>query len=405
MKDTQKNIIIIGAGASGFFAAIHNKQQYPDQTVILIEKSQNVLSKVKISGGGRCNVTHACFDPARLCGYYPRGQKALRGAFHRFQPEDTIKWFESHGVKLKVESDNRVFPVSDKSQSIIDCLVKVAKQSGVKIWTGCDVRHVSKQDGLFHVELGNGQSHVSHRLILATGSSRVGYQWAGSLGHTLIEPVPSLFTFKVNDKALLERQGVTIKEVELGLKGFKKKRYRGPVLITHWGVSGPGVIQCSAWHARDLHQSQYTSTLALCWLPDRDAMTCKRHCVAFGQENPNKKLSSQSPFNEIPTRFWQYLVEKSQIEAGRTWHQVSEKEMGALVGSLISDVLKISGKGQFKEEFVTCGGVKLDEIEFKNMSSKVCPGLHIVGELLDIDGITGGFNFQNAWTTGYLSSL
>ncbi len=403
MKDFDSKIVILGGGAAGFFSAIHNKKNNPNSTVVMIEKSGQVLSKVKISGGGRCNVTHACFEPKLLSENYPRGGRELLGPYHVFQSKDTIAWFEAHGVALKIESDNRVFPVSDQSQEIIDCLVRVATGLGIKIWTHAQVTDILKKDPNFCLSLADGQVLMCQKLVLATGSNPQGYVWAKQFGHTIEAPVPSLFTFRVDDPALHALSGLAVDFAQVWIAGEKKKGQKGPVLMTHWGMSGPGIIKLSAWNARSLFEAGYRTALYVNWLPHVDIDVLKERVAEFQGNHPKKGVGSQSPFFEIPTRLWAYLIEKTKVSAQTLWKQINSKQIDRLVQELSEGVFAIAGKGTFKEEFVTCGGVSLKEVNFKTMESKVCPGLYIIGELLDIDGVTGGFNFQNAWTTGFLS--
>jgi predicted Rossmann fold flavoprotein len=398
-------IIIIGGGAAGFFSAIHNKESNPNCDVIIIEKSKQLLSKVAISGGGRCNVTHACFEPKRLCDHYPRGSKELRGPFHTFQPTDTMQWFESHGVPLKVESDNRVFPASNNSQSIIDCLLKKAQNLGIKIWTECTVSKIKKTEFNFELSFESGEIEICKKLVLATGSSRPGHSLAKSLGHTIIQPVPSLFTFKIHDHQLHKLSGLAIQHAEVWLEGKKKQSQTGPLLVTHWGMSGPSIIKLSAWNARNLHESKYQTTLIVNSLPSLKVYEITSKLTHFQQLNPKKLIINQSPFPEIPHRLWAYLVGRTKVTDDQCWNSLQSKKIESISQELSQGRYTITGKGQFKEEFVTCGGVSLKEINFKTMESTRCKGLHIIGELLDIDGITGGFNFQNAWTTGFISGL
>ena len=395
--------MIIGGGAAGFFSAIHNKQNHPDCDVIIIEKSKDVLAKVNLSGGGRCNVTHACFDPNLLCNYYPRGAKEMRGPFFAFQPKDTMAWFESHGVPLKIEPDNRVFPVSNKAQSISRCLVETATQLGIKIWTECPVNSVIKEGSDFILLLENNQKHRCQKLVLATGSGRTGYKFAKQFGHTIVEPIPSLFTFKINDNALHTLRGLSVENTHVWIEGHKKQIQMGPTLITHWGVSGPAIIKLSAWQAKLFHGRQYQLSIKVNWLPHFKEKELKQYLIQFKTKAPKKCVITQCPFTEIATRLWGYLVLKSKSTNTTTWSSLSPKQIDLLIQELTHCHYEVTGKSPFKEEFVTCGGVSLKEVHFKTMESKVCGGLHIVGELLDIDGVTGGFNFQNAWTTGFLS--
>ena len=390
-------VFVIGGGAGGFFAAIHHKLAHPNDCVVIIEKSSEVLSKVRISGGGRCNVTHACFDPRELASFYPRGSRELLGPFHRFSPTDTMAWFESRGVSLKVESDNRVFPVSDSSESIVDCLVGEAARLGVNVWTQCPLGSIEKHDR-FRLALGNGAVHDADKVVLATGSSRVGHGFAKALGHTIQDPIPSLFTFKIVDKALQALSGLSVQNAIVHLEGVPKAGQTGPVLITHWGLSGPAIIKLSAWQARRLHESKYHIGLVVNCVGESD--------VSFERMmGSSKKVMGTSPIAAIPTRLWRYLVTKSGVLSSMTWKQLTPKQLSRLQSCLIHDRFEIVGKGVFKEEFVTCGGVSLNEVNFKTMESKRCDGLFFAGEILDIDGVTGGFNFQNAWTTGFLSSV
>jgi predicted Rossmann fold flavoprotein len=396
-------IVVIGAGAAGFFSAIHNKQNNPKSRVIILEKSAHVLSKVKISGGGRCNVTHACFDPKQLCNYYPRGAKALRSVFYRFQPEDTMTWFEDRGVKLKIESDNRVFPVSNNSQSIIDCLEKTAFKLEIEVYTQVKIKSIKKENKLFYIENDKKNNIQCHKLILATGSSKFGYELAKKLGHNIKGPVPSLFTFKVADSNLHKLSGLSVLNGGVTLAGQKKLSHQGPLLITHWGLSGPAIIKCSAWHAEELFDKKYQVGCSINWIPHLNNQQVLDQLHMFKTKHAKKKIGTISLLETLPTRLWGYLLAKIKVDVNRSWNCLSAKELNKIAIELQASKFNIIGKGIFKEEFVTCGGVDLDEINFKTMESKKCRGLHIVGELLDIDGITGGFNFQNAWSTGFVS--
>jgi len=398
------NIVIIGGGAAGFFSAIHNKNAYPKATVTILEKSAHVLSKVKISGGGRCNVTHACFDPRDLIQFYPRGGKELLGPFHQFNPRQTVDWFMQHGVRLKTEQDNRMFPVTNSSQTIIDCLVQKANTLKIRVKTHTHVTQIKRTPTGFELTLSEGNVIQCSKLILATGSSRQGHDFARQLGHTIHRPVPSLFTFNIKDSRLHQRKGLSVAHTHAWLKGQQKKFQQGPTLITHWGLSGPSIIKLSAWHARELHDTQYKGVLCINWLPDYPPNQLHQHLTSLQKKSPKKQCVTQSPFSEIPLRLWTYILMKSDIPEQQTWGSLQQKAIHRLIKQLQCMEFEINGKGQFKEEFVTCGGVTLNEINFKTMESKRCPGLHLIGELLDIDGVTGGFNFQNAWTTGYLSS-
>jgi predicted Rossmann fold flavoprotein len=377
------DVIVVGGGAAGFFAAISAKQANPEAKVALLEKNAAVLSKVRVSGGGRCNVTHACFDPALLIRHYPRGGTELRGPFHVFQPRDTIEWFESRGVFLKAEEDGRIFPATDRSETIIDCLMNEAKRLGVELLLK---QKIERLEAGFTVG-----DHRAKKLILATGSSSDGHAWAASLGHTIAVPVPSLFTFNVPTSPLKDLSGIVVADAELTIVGLKQ---RGPLLITHFGFSGPAALKLSAWGARKLHECQYRADLMINWLPGVDVYEA---LCQLKKGSPQKTLASENLFH-LPKNFWKWVVKDE-----KRLNDFSLKELQAIAEKLQRDVYKVEGKTTHKEEFVTCGGITLKEVNFKTMESKICPGLYFAGEILDIDGVTGGFNFQNAWTTAFIA--
>ncbi len=397
-------VIVIGGGAAGFFGAIACAEAHPHTQVTLLEASRQLLTKVKISGGGRCNVTHHCFDPATLSQYYPRGSKALRGPFTRFQPQDTIQWFKAHDVALKTEADGRMFPTTDDSGTIVDCLIQSAKAAGVAIHTGTHITQVSRDQGGFTVQLKGGQTLHCDRLLLATGSNPQGYQLAHSLGHHIEAPVPSLFTFNVNDPRLHDLAGVAASEVRLRLKTATGEQFEqtGPLLITHWGFSGPAVLKLSAWGARALHESKYQATLTINWLPNSKPDTLRQQLLGVKAQLPRRTVASNCPF-PIPRRLWERWVQHLGIPETTRWAELPNKTINQLMQELTQGTYTVKGKGVFKEEFVTCGGVSLKEVDFKTMESRCCPGLYFAGEVLDIDGVTGGFNFQSAWTTAWLA--
>lgn len=398
-------VVVVGGGAAGFFGAIAAATACPEAQVQLLEAGRNLLSKVQISGGGRCNVTHHCFDPALLVQNYPRGSRALRGPFSRFQPRDTVAWFAQRGVRLKTEADGRMFPTTDDSATIIDCLQGEARRVGVEIHTQTPVVAIAKPAEQFQLQLKSGQQWICDRLLLATGSSPAGYRLAASLGHTIMPPVPSLFTFNVADPHLHALAGVAVDRVavSLSLPGSKPLRQEGPLLITHWGFSGPAVLKLSAWGARLLRQHHYQATLTINWQPEQTPEALRLRLLAAKQEWAKRQVASQSPF-PLTKRLWQYLVQhRAAIAKETTWANLAKKQLSALVHHLSQDAYPISGKGSFKEEFVTCGGVSLPEVNFKTLESRCCSGLFFAGEILDIDGITGGFNFQNAWTTSWIA--
>ncbi|MEK6752580.1 MAG: NAD(P)/FAD-dependent oxidoreductase [Chloroflexota bacterium] len=408
---TKWDVIVAGGGPAGFFAAIRCAELNPDLHVLILEKSSQTLGKVLISGGGRCNVTHACFDPAQLITYYPRGGMALRGAFTRFQPLDTVKWFETHGVKLKAESDNRMFPITDSAKTIADILLFEAKNAGVKVHVGATLLKAEKNPkGGFKLEVRNASVEPSRneanvlplqtkKLLIATGSDSKTREIVKSLGHSIEEPVPSLFTFNVKDKRIDGLAGVAVENVTLKMDALTQS---GPMLITHWGLSGPAVLRLSAWGARILFDKKYRSILTVNWLGDYkfDATLEILQRNKNWPESARKKIATQPAFSQIPIRLWKQLTD---FIGDKNWGDITKAELRKLAEELTTGQFEILGKGQFKEEFVTCGGVNLDEVDFKTMQSRIVEDLFFAGEVLDIDGITGGFNFQSSWTTGWLA--
>lgn len=394
-------VVVIGGGAAGFFGAICAAQAGAEVT--LLEAGQNCLSKVLISGGGRCNVTHSCFEPALLVQHYPRGGKALRGAFSQFQPKHTIEWFTDRNVKLKTEADGRIFPITDDARTIADCLLNQAADLGVKIYTQSPVKAVAKVEDQFLVTLRSEQVLTADRVLIATGSNPNGYQFARSLGHSVIDPVPSLFTFNIRDDRLTDLAGVSVDPVRLRLQvGEAKFEQTGALLITHWGVSGPAVLKLSAWAARELHDARYQARLSINWLPKQNPEQLRQELTAVRNQIPQKTIAANCPVM-LPRRLWERLTEAVGIQKERRWAELSNKTLNQLIQELMQGSYQISGKGVFKDEFVTCGGVNLKEINFKTMESRCCSGLYFSGEVLDIDGVTGGFNFQSAWTTGWIA--
>ncbi|PZD75103.1 hypothetical protein C1752_00105 [Acaryochloris thomasi RCC1774] len=401
-------IVVVGGGAAGFFGAIACAEACPQAQVTLLEAGKTLLAKVRISGGGRCNVTHSCFDPAALVQHYPRGGKALRGAFSRFQPQDTVAWYARHQVKLKTEADGRMFPVTDDSDTVVQCLLQTARRLGIEILTGAAVSSVVKQARGFRVTMVSGRERRCDRILLATGSSPQGWRIARSLGHKIISPVPSLFTFKIRDSRLENLAGVSVNPVHVRLKTADENgkvstlEQMGPLLVTHWGVSGPAVLKLSAWGARALHTAQYRGQLLVNWLPYTSMEQVREILQTAKGEMARRAISTYNPV-QIPQRLWQRLVDAAAVPAEKRWADLSKKELNHLTAHLTQDSYSIQGKGVFKDEFVTCGGVALKEVNFKTLESRCCPGLFFAGEVLDIDGITGGFNFQSAWTTAWLA--
>lgn len=399
-----RRVIVIGGGPAGVFAAIACAEAMPGVGVTVLEKGSEFLAKVRVSGGGRCNVTHACFDPRELAEHYPRGGRALIGSFKRFQPRDTIAWFESRGVKLKTEGDGRMFPVSDDSRTIVGCLLRAAKAAGVKLRARQGVERVTRlAEGGFELVLCNGDALLCDRLLLATGGCRTATigELAVSLGHTLEPPVPSLFTFHIETPWLRELAGVSVEIAEASVPGAGL-RERGALLATHWGLSGPAILRLSAWGARKLHDLDYKFPLYVNWLPHLNEETIAVELQSRRDQQP-ARLVVNTPVPPLPTRLWEQLVLASGVNRDTRWAALTRAAQHRLVQQLIRTELPVTGKSMNKDEFVTCGGVRLGEVAFKTMESCVCPGLHLAGELLDVDGVTGGFNFQAAWTTGWIA--
>ncbi len=416
--------IIVGGGAAGYFAAIACAETLgADGEVTLYEATAHPLAKVRVSGGGRCNVTHACFEPRELVKRYPRGGRELLGAFHRWQPRDTVAWFAVRGVELKTEADGRMFPVTDDSATIVDCLVQAAEKAGVRIVTSMGVRKVEAlgraaesagaeesvaagqgpRAASFWVTLTDGTGVRCERLLLATGGNRssAGFAIAEGLGHSIEPLVPSLFTFHIDDARLIGLSGVSLEDAGVSVPGTKL-RESGPLLVTHWGLSGPAVLKLSAWGARELAKTNYEFPLLVNFAPPHTRDTLVRELTAVREKNHRKQITTWSPL-PMPQRLWERLVTSAGIAATTQWAGVSNTALAQLATQLTAAELQVVGKSLFKEEFVTCGGVRLSEVDFRTMESRLCPGLHFAGEVLDIDGVTGGFNFQSAWTTGQIA--
>lgn len=394
-------VIVIGGGAAGFFGAIAAAEN--GHQVTILEAASSVLAKVRISGGGRCNVTHSCFEPRDLVNSYPRGGKALRGPFTRFQPADTIAWFESRGVATKTEADGRMFPTTDDSATIVNCLMTAAENAGVKVRLRANVAAIEHHESGFTIILQTGESISADRILMTTGGSLAGFELTGSLGHNIVPPVPSLFTFKVNDPRIKDLPGVAVDQVECQLvTSTQTFSQSGPILVTHWGLSGPAVLKLSAWAARELFEANYNALLRINWLGSTSADQAREQLNAFKSAQAKKNIDVASPW-QFPKRLWKSLVDHSLGAQPVRWAELSKKGSQALVKELTAGEFQVTGKGVFKEEFVTCGGVDLNEVDFRTMESRLCPGLYFAGEILNIDGITGGFNFQNAWTTAWIA--
>lgn len=416
MPAASSRIVIIGGGAAGFFAAIACKEANPDAQVVILEGGAAPLSKVRISGGGRCNVTHDQPDPAELIRHYPRGGKALRGPFTRFGQRGTVEWFTARGVELKAEADGRMFPITDDSSTVIGCLMDAAASAGVELRTRTPAVRVEADqqrgagnggDAPFTVTVRSGEVLAADRVLLATGGAPAGYRFARELGHSVEPPVPSIFTFEVKDPRLEGLAGLSVPRARVKLDGAKET-HEGPLLVTHWGLSGPAVLRASAWGARLLHDHGYRLGFTVDWHPalsEREVMEALRGA----KEREAKRLVLASGPFELPQRLWRALAGAASAAAGADerlrWADASKGLLAALGREVHAGRYEVRGKGVFKEEFVTCGGVRLTEVDFTTMESRLLPGLHFAGEVLDIDGVTGGFNFQSAWTTGWLAGM
>ncbi|MEO6684971.1 MAG: NAD(P)/FAD-dependent oxidoreductase [Dyadobacter sp.] len=400
-------IVIIGGGASGFMAAITAAETYPDARVIILEKNKTVLNKVRISGGGRCNVTHQPADLRFFIKNYPRGEKFLRKLLSRFDAQDTVNWFENRGVTLKTEADGRMFPVTDSSQTIIECLLRAAKvlnidiktSTGVKSFAWTDMENVSK----FSIYLDTGEAILADKLLIATGGhpKTSGFDWISTHEHSIVEPFPSLFTFNVPDGYLLPLSGVSVQDAYVRIIGTKHE-WRGPIMLTHWGFSGPAVLKLSAWGARDLAAMDYHFTFKINWLPEMNEQQVREFLIAEKSNTPKQQITSHARFG-LPIRLWKAFVEKAEITENLRWSDATNKVLNRMAELLTNSQFDVKGKSTYKEEFVTCGGLALDDINQETLESKKVPGLFFAGEVLDVDGITGGFNFQNAWTTGFVA--
>lgn len=399
---TQFDTIIVGGGAAGIFAAINIAAKNPQHKIVVLEKSQNLLSKVKVSGGGRCNVTHACFEPKELIKFYPRGNKELLGPFHQFQPGDTVAWFAEKGIELKIEDDGRMFPITDNSQTIIDCFLAEIDKYNIEVKFQSKVENITKTENTFTVDVGEN-SMTSRNVIITTGGFNKieAYQFITNLAHTIIPPNPSLFTFNLPKNDILELQGL-VSNVEVKILGSKFIE-QGPLLITHWGMSGPAVLKLSSWGARFLNEKNYEFDFSVNWLPEHNNESIIELINQHKQEFGSKKVINQFDV-DIPKKLKFYLLQKAGISNDLNWADVSKQHINKLAELLIRSIYHSKGKTTFKQEFVSCGGVKLKEINFKTMESKLIPNLYFAGEVLDIDALTGGFNFQAAWTGAWIIS-
>ena len=408
-KENVKNIVIIGGGAAGIFAALRcaevSKQQGLKTQIQVLEASTRFLTKVRISGGGRCNVTHHIFEPKQFCENYPRGRKELLSPFQVFQAQDTVDWFKKRGVNLKYESDGRMFPTTDRSETIIECFMDEAERHRVQLLTKKEVKGLSRhQNGQISVKVNTDETLLADRVLLATGSKASGYRIAKTVGHSITELAPSLFTFKIKDLILNDLAGTSFSSASLTLNisGKKPFRQKGPLLITHWGLSGPALLKLSAWAAREMMHANYQAKLTVNWL-GIDRQDQLENILKQIKEDKAKSLISNAWPEGLTKRFWSQLLQKVEIAVDKRWADVSKKEFRRILQTLFACELTITGKSRFKEEFVECGGVNLKEINLKTMESKIFPGLFFSGEVMDVDGITGGFNFQNAWTSAWIA--
>ena len=405
----KKAIAIIGGGASGIFAAIRSaqvaKEKKVDVDICVFEASTNFLRKVRISGGGRCNVTHHLVDIKDFSLNYPRGQKELLSPFKKFQAADTIKWFEDRGVNLKYESDGRMFPITDRSETIIDCFIKETNKHKVKLLSKKNVNAIKKlQDGRITLSINEDESFIADSVLIATGSKPLGYDLATALGHSITEIAPSLFTFKIDDPVLENLSGTSFSNATLTLKIENSKPFiqTGALLITHWGLSGPALLKLSAWAAREMMHASYKAKIVVNWLSIDNEDEAEKWLKAIKKNNTKTSIGNAYPKN-LTKRFWLQLLKKCSISKEKNWSEISKNELNQIIENMINCELGIVGKSRFKEEFVECGGVNLKEINLRTMESKICCGLFFSGEVMDIDGITGGFNFQSAWTSGWIA--
>ena len=396
--NTNFDIIIVGGGAAGFFTAINIAEKNPQLKIAILERGKEVLTKVRISGGGRCNVTHACFVPNELVKNYPRGEKELRGPFNTFCSGDTIEWFEKRGVELKIEDDGRMFPVSNSSQTIIDCFVSETQKYGIQVLTNHSVQSIFKADDYWKVET-NHENFACQKLILTTGSNPKIWEMLQNMGHSITDAVPSLFTFNIKDKRIKDLMGLSA-FANVKVKNSKLEE-SGPLLITHWGMSGPGILKLSAWGAIELAAKNYQFAIEINWLNDLATATVLENLKELKLEHAKKAVSKKSPF-DFPNRLWESLVLASGIDAETKWSDLTKNQLQNLANQLTNGEFQVNGKSTFKEEFVTAGGIDLKEINFKTMESKLHDNLFFAGEIVNIDAITGGFNFQNAWTSGFI---
>jgi predicted Rossmann fold flavoprotein len=400
----EKTLIIIGGGAAGFFCAVNAAQMNPALKIIIIEKTSKILSKVRVSGGGRCNVTHACFEIPLLSKKYPRGNNFVKKTAHQFFTTDTIEWFKERNVELKAEEDGRMFPVTNSSQTIIDCLIKETNKYNIEIRMNNEVKDLLMVNGKWSIKFSDSRPLTSDFICVACGGypKSAMFDWLRKLGHSIEEPVPSLFTFNLPGNGITKLMGVSVADVQVKIAGSKLTE-RGPLLITHWGLSGPAVLRLSAWGARELAVNNYQFAVLINWIPEYNEQSLREKFQGLRLDIASQKINSKNGFG-LPQRLWEYLVYQSGITENMRWADLPAKEQSNLIKNLVSQQFEVKGKTTFKEEFVTAGGIRLAEIDANTMQSKIAPNLFFAGEIMNVDGITGGFNFQHAWTSGFIAA-
>ncbi len=400
----KKRLVVVGGGAAGFFCAVNAARLNPELQVTILEKSNKLLSKIKVSGGGRCNTTHACFDIPELARRYPRGQNFTKKTFHWFNTTNTIAWFAERGVALKTEADGRMFPITDNSQTIIDCLLKEAGKYGVEVMMQSEVAAIIKTGNGFEIKTTDNKQQTTDYLCIASGGYPKSsmFNWLRELGHSIEEPVPSLFTFNMPGNSITQLMGVSVEKAVVKVTGTKLVE-EGPLLITHWGMSGPAILRLSAWGARQLADTNYHFNILINWLPQYNEQSLRDEWTFLRDAQGSQKMVNKNPFG-LPARLWIHLLSCSGISEEMRWSDLPSKEKNQLIKNLVSHEFAVKGKTTFKEEFVTCGGIKLSEIDPNTMESRIQPGIFFAGEVMDVDGITGGFNFQHAWTSGWIAA-
>ncbi len=399
-----KRLVVIGGGAAGFFCAVNAAASHPGLKVTILEKSNKLLSKVRVSGGGRCNITHACTRISDMLDGYPRGARFLKSLFHQFFTTDTIRWFEDRGVVLKTEEDGRMFPITDNSETIIQCLLREAGMHGVDIRMNAGVTHIEKKAEQWRLAMANGSIETTDFVCIAAGgfSKAEQFSWFSTVGHRIEPPVPSLFTFNMPGNPVTELMGLSVPSATVKINGMSFSE-TGPLLITHWGMSGPAVLRLSARAAIDLAECQYRFKVQVNWLSQYNENTLRTFLQQYRFEAASRMINNRNPFG-LPQRLWNYHLQQAEVPEGMRWADLPAKAQNKLIKQLCAQEFDVAGKTTFKEEFVTCGGVDTTEINHATMESKLCPGLYFAGEVINVDGITGGYNFQNAWTTGWVAA-